>query len=456
MRDTIALRRYLQRHAEPDLPAHTFGRPYWHRVLVVPAYREEPSLLRRLARVPASEGSTLIILAVNRPESDSDTLANAALRDALTQAGLPLAMRGSVQVHCLNAHTDLYLYDMELLRGTTPRSQGIGLVRKTACDLALQWMTGGGISGHWLCSTDADALLPQDYFAQLHSAPPDAVAAVFPFRHVPDMNDACNAATALYELRLHQYVLGLEYAGSPYAFHTLGSAMAVKFGAYTHAHGFPRRAGAEDFYLLNKLAKLGPVARLRGRCIELQSRPSSRVPFGTGPSVAAIMAAHQLDATPLYYHPQCFSALAALLAALPNLAVLPERDLASLLSGTGDRDGTSGRHRVAPALAHKAAAVLSRLGIAATLDHCRRHASSSAQFVRQFNQWFDGFRTLKFIHALRDDGLPMCSLAELDELAPPLWPRFSCNRGPQATESAFASARVESVRRAVRRHWRWR
>ena len=79
----------------------------------------------------------------------------------------------------------------------------------------------------------------------------------------------CNTATALYELRLHHYVLGLEYAGSPYAYHTLGSCLAVKADAYAQVRGFPKRAGAEDFYLLNKLAKLGAMPRLQGRCIRI-------------------------------------------------------------------------------------------------------------------------------------------------------------------------------------------
>jgi hypothetical protein len=207
-----------------------------------------------LARLPAGDGRTLVILVLNRPDSDSDPLANAELRCALPQSllaqehlpqeRLPQAMRNAVPVCCLNPHTDLYLHDMELLRGPTPAALGVGLARKTGSDIALQWMAAGGIGGQWLCCTDADATLPPGYFAQLESAASGAVAAVFPFRHMPGDDAACNDATALYELRLHHYVLGLEYANSPYAFHTLGSCLAVRCAAYAHAHGFPKRAGA--------------------------------------------------------------------------------------------------------------------------------------------------------------------------------------------------------------------
>jgi hypothetical protein len=389
MRDAIALRRYLQRHAETGLPSHTFTVPHWRQVLVIPAYRESSALLDRLARLPASNGRTLVILVLNRPNSDSDPQANAELRDAMSQSPLPQerlpqerlpqerlpqAMRDTVPVYCLNPHTDLYLHDMEILCGPTLAEQGVGLARKTGCDIALQWMAAGGISGQWLCSTDADATLPPEYFVQLASAAPDAVAAVFPFRHVPGDDAACTNATALYELRLHHYVLGLEYANSPYACHTLGSSLAVRSATYAHVHGFPKRAGAEDFYLLNKLAKLGPVARLQGPCIELQSRHSSRVPFGTGPAVAAIMAAEHPSDAALFYHPQCFEALAAVLASLPALAAAPEQDISRLLRDRG----------LQPLLARHAETALDKLGIAAALAHCRRQSNTDAQFQRHF------------------------------------------------------------------------
>jgi hypothetical protein len=299
-------------------------------------------------------------------------------------------------------------------------------------------MAAGGINGEWLCSTDADATLPPDYFAQLERAAANSPAAVFPFRHLPDSDEACSQATALYELRLHQYVLGLEYAGSPYAFHTLGSCLAVRHTAYAHVHGFPKRAGAEDFYLLNKLAKLGPIARLQGHCIALQSRHSARVPFGTGPAVAAIMADEYPRETALFYHPQCFEALAALLAILPGLASDPAQEIAPLMLANTSQNAFS------KMLARQAEEALIRLGITAALEHCRRQSKSSAQFQRHFHQWFDGFRTLKFIHALRDASLPQCSLVALEALAPQLW--------PVAPDKPHT---IEPLRTAVRRHWRW-
>jgi hypothetical protein len=295
-------------------------------------------------------------------------------------------------------------------------------------------MAAGGISGQWLCCTDADATLPADYFEQLASAPPDAVAAVFPFRHVPGEEPACDTATALYELRLHYYVLGLEYAGSPYAYHTLGSCLALRISAYTHVRGFPQRAGAEDFYVLNKLAKLGPIARLSGTCIELQSRRSARVPFGTGPAVQALLATDEPHKAALFYHPCCFEALRALLAGLPELAHAPEQDIAQLLVSHGMN------HTVAA----QAQEGLAALGITVALAHCQRQSTSSDQFQRQFLQWFDAFRTLKFVHAMRAAGWLDQALVQLDTLQPRLW--------PSAAEPPYD---IDQLRAAIGRQWAW-
>ena len=434
MGDSIAVQRYLQRHMENGLPHYTGAAARWRQVLVLPAYRESPSLLQDLRQLPAGRGRALVILVLNRPDSDPDPQANCDLRGAAGEA-IGQHEPASLPLVQLNDHTDLFLLDLETLAGPTPRSQGVGLARKAGCDLALQWMLSGAISGNWICCMDADAALPREYFEQLDGADTDAVAAVFPFRHVAQGSAASDVATALYELRLHHHVLGLEYAGSPYAFHSLGSCLAVRAHAYARVRGFPRRAGAEDFYLLNKVAKLGPVARLTGSCIRLQSRLSSRVPFGTGPAVRAIAAAGHPETAPIFYHPHCYETLRALLASLPELAAVPARDMPGLLAAQG----------LAPAAAREAHAALIALGLEQALAHCRRQGRSHAQFLRQFHQWFDAFRTLKFIHAIRDAGHPLQPLDQLRALRPCLWP------GAQAPHLD-----IETLRAASARHWNWR
>ncbi len=429
MRPGIALQRYLERHIEPGLPELPTGAGPWRHVLVIPAYHESAVLLDKLASTLTSREHSLLILVLNRPDTEQNVPGNAPLRAACNR----LPMIGPA-LFKLNQYTDLYLHDLETLRGPTPASRGVGLARKVGCDLALYWHSCGHIASDWICSSDADAVLPRDYFQRLAQVPGGSVAATYPFAHVAGKNALVNDATALYELWLHHYVLGLAYAASPYAYHSLGSCIAIRGDCYAQVRGFPRRSGGEDFYLLNKAAKTGTIARLEGQCIELQSRASERVPFGTGPAVNKIMAGGAFAQQHLFYHPHIFEALRIWLLAIPLLSTVP---LAKLKQALIDLS-------LSPPLALASHNALVNLGLENALIHCRRQGKSAAQFSRQFHQWFDGFRTLKFIHALRDVAWPDQGLADLPGLTPTLWPGISTER-----------ADITSLRSDIRDHWRW-
>jgi hypothetical protein len=177
-------------------------------------------------------------------------------------------------------------------------------------DVAVRAYWRGHLRSPWIFSTDADATLPRDYFAT--RAAPDSAALCFPFRHVGVSDATVTRATLAYEFELRYRVLGLWHAGCSYAFHTIGSCIAVHAESYAGVRGFPQRAAGEDFHLLQKLAKLGPIEIPETDPILLESRASDRVPFGTGPSVQRL-----LDGQPLLLDdPRCFDALRLELSAL--------------------------------------------------------------------------------------------------------------------------------------------
>lgn len=435
MRTRVACQRYLQRHIEPDLNDSSYPTGYWQNVLVIPAYRESPEVLQRLANLPAGTGRALVILVLNRPDSDSNHDANSTLRQACNELPARSTAAEPPALRKLNRHTDLYLHDLDRLSGPIPATRGVGLARKIGCDLAFRWIMQGAIEGPWINSGDADAEFPPDYFLQLERLPAQTAAAIYPFAHLPGEDEDCNAATALYELRLHHYRLGLEYAASPYALHTLGSCLAMKADHYAQVRGFPRRAGGEDFYLLNKLAKVGPIERLSGNCIALQSRHSDRAPFGTGPAVAAISTDDNPLQQPLYYHPACFEALRCLLMAIPALQQNADHStLKKQLLGRG----------LAAGLVDATIATADSLELERALRHCRRQGKTAEQYLRHFHQWFDAFRTLKFVHGIRDAGWPLQTLSQLQTLTPRLWP---------ASEHVVEPG---ALRAAVMAHWGWR
>ncbi|MCR9106049.1 MAG: hypothetical protein NXI15_12220 [Gammaproteobacteria bacterium] len=446
MQSTVATQRYLEHYIEPGLPQLSTGRDRWQNVLVVPAFAEPPDFLAALAKLRAPQGKNLLIVVLNRPNSEQDPTRNSALRQALH--GLSGKTDTGVEILQLSRSMDVYLHDIETLQGPSPANEGVGLARKSGCDLAFTWIMQGAITNHWICCSDADTWLPNDYFDTVESLPKDSAAALFPFCHVAGDAVDIDTATALYELRIHHYVLGLEYAGSPYAFHTLGSCMAINAGAYAKCRGFPRRAGAEDFYLLNKLAKVGAITRLQGECIRITARRSTRVPFGTGPAVEQLVAAENMgDDMPYFYHPLGFEALRCLLLALPALYNPSASSAPACDVGVETTDGhielATAMQAVGlnPELACKTQKAMEQLGWSGALQHCVRQARDKQQFMKQVHVWLDGFRTLRLLHLLREQGLPLRSLAQLAQDAPQLWPTSSSNAG--------------QLRNLVQQRWGW-
>lgn len=404
---TKAVARYLARHAEANLPAPP--NRHWQHVLVIPCYREAADLLETLRDHITRGDSCLIVLVLNRPDHDTNADANSELRNALHR----LSIAEHVADHTLfefTAHTQLLLLDWEQQYGPNPEAQGVGLARKVGCDLALSWYAAGAIASPWLHSSDADARLPADYFTRFASDH-RAAAICWPYYHRGGTDAATESACHRYELRLHHYVLGLRWAGSPYAFHTLGSSLSAHAEHYAQVGGFPKRNGAEDFYLLNKIAKTGSLTRATGPAIQLSARASQRVPFGTGPAVGELARAERADTAPLYYHPQLFTALRAVLTAIakPDTKELP-RLQEHLQQDLNDNE-----------LSEQIVATLTAQGIDKALAHCGRQSSQHSDFLRHFHQWFDGFRTLKFLHLMRDQGWPDINFLQLQASDVPFW-----------------------------------
>ena len=78
--------------------------------------------------------------------------------------------------------------------------------------------------------TDCDVRLPSDYFDV--AVPAACAALIYRFSHKPSGHSLIDDAHAKYEAFLRYYVLGLQHAGSPYAFLTIGSCIAVTPTAY--------------------------------------------------------------------------------------------------------------------------------------------------------------------------------------------------------------------------------
>ncbi len=270
-----------------------------------------------------------------------------------------------------------------------PPKQGVGLARKIGLDLALphlEYVAGDPL----LVCLDADTLVQPDYLAAItaHFAGAAAGGASIPYRHRPATDPLGQAAIHRYELFLRAYVLGLEQAGSPYAFHTVGSAMACRASAYVASGGMNRRLAGEDFYFLQQIHKVAGVAALTGTCVHPSPRSSHRVPFGTGRAVGDMLAtgSDQL----LFYQPALFWILEEWLHCVTR-------------HGGADGDGLLDRAgRISPHLR----AYLDQAGFCAAWSSLRQHNPDGERLLTAFHGWFDAFRTMRLIHHLTDAAYP--------------------------------------------------
>jgi hypothetical protein len=406
--------KYLERYSEAgteavaDMPVINS----WGNVLVVPVCNEESAILRPLPPAPVR---SLMILVVNEPELAQPrvSLANRAFADQLNarfelkwQSGPPA---GLTLFRDPSSPRDVLLIDRFSEGLRFAGKGGVGCARKAGADIAACLYHQKRVELPWIHCSDADVVLPGRYFSVAGAIGPEntrtAAALIYPFRHVvPDngVDDRVARMTRLYEYSLRYYVAGLKYAGSPYAFHTIGSTMAVHAKHYAKVRGFPRREAGEDFYLLNKLAKVGSIRTLDEgtQCgpIAIAARLSDRVPFGTGAAVAKMTQLRDPAREFLLYNPAVFGLLKGWLDALPLFWHKQSADLAEILQSSG---------------LDKLIVPLNNAGTARALAHSLRQSSDSGRFTRHMHTWFDGFRTLKLIHYLRDHHYPSLSVEAL-------------------------------------------
>ncbi len=382
-----AVRKYLAAYAEPEAGSLPALPKAWEHVLVVPFYAESPSFfVDHLAWIAAHR--SLLVAVVNEPDNapPERRQANQHLCNWLRRAGTMLSRRGDLTLIEL-ADADVLLVERSGHRAL-PRHEGVGRARKIGADIALAIWQSGRIGSDWIHHTDADARLPADYFDTHRPPRPPTVGQLCRFRHQPladDIRPAAVDSAYAYELGLHSYALGLAAMGSPYAFHTIGSTISVTAPAYAAIRGWPCRAAGEDFYLLNKLRKVGGIC-IREPTITLPVRTEVRTPFGTAAGTARLTAI----ATPeTCYDPRLFEALGAV------------------------RDALFERGRDARKVAQPCAAAAAFLDAHPSWIDGARHASrpslSLALQRRAFHIWFDGFRTMKAANWLRRQAIPALS-----------------------------------------------
>ena len=169
-------------------------------------------------------------------------------------------------------------------KGWQGKKRGVGWARKTLFDRILS------VAGErdLVVSMDADTEFGTSYFesvARNLAQHPRWVALSVPYYHQLTGEEAKDRAILRYEIYMRHYALHLLEIGSPYAFTAIGSAIVVRAAALRKIGGITPVQSGEDFYLLQKLRKMGEVGTWNEECVYPAARYSDRVAFGTGPAM---------------------------------------------------------------------------------------------------------------------------------------------------------------------------
>ncbi|PCK08909.1 MAG: hypothetical protein COA42_06590 [Alteromonadaceae bacterium] len=395
---TLALEKYLRDYAEPEAQsldlACSVDEKSYQRCIVIPACDEAPDFLEQFKR-PELMGGCLLILVVNQADVSVGVLPrNHHLFESVLQSG-SVIYRHLTCTLVRTAACDILLVNRYQTGSEIPVKQGVGLARKIGCDLACALFVAKRLTSSWVYSTDADAVLPEAYFR--HRVQSESISAeIFEFHHQDDGSDVAQA-TQLYESAIKYYRQGLAWAGSAYAVYTLGSTLVFNISAYCQVRGFPKRAGAEDFYLINKLAKISPLSFNPLIDVALQSRVSERVPFGTGPAIKNILELECPGEEYTYYNPQVFIALKQW---LHFLAVDFKKVFFS------DNNSIDCLLEQCKSLAPELLAAAEHIGFNSWLKHLLKQCRNPESYDKNTHHWFDAFQTLKFIRYLQANYYP--------------------------------------------------
>jgi glycosyltransferase involved in cell wall biosynthesis len=383
--DKRVYQKYLKRSEirplEPSVPRGEIS-----GVVVIPAlveYEFLPETLSSLAKAEPSANSAIVVIVINSsPETPAEKVAE--------NEKMLSALRKSDKEFCggLETGRELFWIDANSANRQISEKGGVGEARKIGMDSCLELFEQDVLNDKLFFCLDADTLVSENYLSsafEYFKKHKNTQAATVNFAHRAGKDAAEHAAIELYENFMRSYVNGLEYAGSPYAFFALGSAIICRVEAYVRAGGMRSRNGGEDFYFMQAVSKFGKCGVINDALVQPSARPSDRVPFGTGPKVREIVNGHEL----LFYNPEIFKNLKVLLDTVNNLTQAQEfKDLPRILSKNCDETTLE---------------FLKQNDFEAVWERVFKNTKNETSYLKKaFHVWFDAFRTLKYIHFSED------------------------------------------------------
>lgn len=365
MKGTSTIDKYLQRHqVDGALLPERASKP--DIIVVIPCY-DEPAILETLNLLKEAQLCDFVVEVVVVVNSGEHTPVAIVEQNRKTYNSL------LDEAKIWDANISL---SPILIENVRRKHAGVGYARKVGMDLALWRFREASNTSGIIASLDADTRVEVNYFAELNKkfqSFPKLYGTLLNFAHdIEGVHYSSEVYEGImhYELHLRYVNQALKMSTYPYVHHTIGSAFAVRASAYAAHGGMNRRQGGEDFYFLHKLFPHGEFAEINSTTVHPSSRPSGRVPFGTGPQVNVYLSTKEM----LTYNINAFLDLKAFVEQVPLL------------------------YNKAVKFSESMQAFLETIAYEESLEEIRRNSATQASFEKRFYAYFDAFKVVKFLN----------------------------------------------------------
>lgn len=355
-------------------------------IIVIPCLAEEKleDTVESLFQAAPTLFPVEIIVAINEPEDADPSIRR------LNQQSLDLLREMAAQKSSPGRKLLPY-YDS----GLPKKHAGVGLARKIGMDEALRRFHDIAHPDGVIVCLDADCTVDPNYLQEIEKHfedNPRSVGANIYFEHPLE-----NEAIVYYELFLRYYINALRHAAYPYAYHSVGSAMAVRAKYYAAEGGMNRRKAGEDFYFIHKFIPRGQFHEINSTRVIPLARKSERVPFGTGRAIGEFE--NNPDKIRKCYDFRIFNDLKTILNFSQTWFDIRDQELSLKENYHQWPESFKSFFSVDDFLWQIAEA--------------RENSNFRHTFNKRIFQWLDAFRILKYVHFARDVHFPNRDILEV-------------------------------------------
>jgi len=391
------IKKYLDKYSLPIWNVEYDNDLLFNNIVVIPSICEFENILKLISSLVELDNkyipTTLFLFVVNNKKNISEEIKADNMKSLNLLRGLIIHKKDNLKdkklQSIISSKINFGVIDASSFGNELPdKDAGVGIARKIGMDCALNLFNYSTKNKKILICLDADCTVNKNYLTEIVEAFnfKNINAAVLRYEHNIRENNEELKAIICYEIFLRYYHLGLIYANSHYAFATIGSAMACDVENYVQIEGMNKRKAAEDFYFLEKLSKSVKIFEINNAIVYPSVRKSWRVPFGTGQSVDRFLSNSKNEY--LLHNPKSFEVLKKW-----NILLLNEKDPNMILIKSKE-------------ISLQLFNYLEEQKFTTAIKNITSNAKTEIQLNSQKTKWFDGFRTLKLIHYLRDNGYP--------------------------------------------------